>query len=49
MAERCGKVKEREKARLHQCASACNRVGPTTTRFITKALGKRKHEQGVIR
>lgn len=49
MEERGGKVKERERTRLHQCGSACNQVGPTATRFITKALGKRKYEQGVIR
>lgn len=49
MEERGGKVKEKERARLHQCGSACNRVGPTATGFITRALGKRKHEQAVIR
>lgn len=49
MEERGGKVKERERTRLHQCGSACNRVGPTTTRFITNALRKTKYEQGVIR
>lgn len=49
MEERGGKVKERERARLHQCSAACNRLGPIATGFITKALGKRKHEQGAIR
>lgn len=49
MEERGGKVKERERARLHQCGSACNHIGPTAPRFITKALGKGKHEHGVIR
>lgn len=49
MEERGEKVKESERARLHQCDSVCNHFGGTATRIITKALGKRKHEQGVIR
>ena len=49
MEKRGGKVKERERARLHQCGSAFNWVGPRAARFVTKALRKSKHEQGVIR
>jgi len=49
MEKRGEKAKKREGTRLHQCDSARNQIGPTPTRFITKTLGKRKHERCVVR